>query len=264
MRGRSRKAGSARSHAPKTLYLLGDYAMQVSTTGESLFVTSAAGDARRIPLSRIMRIVCDQSTQWSGTAITTCLEQGIPINWNSGRGTPLGQLWPHRQRGNECADMLEALASDDPEWPQFYDNWFRRERLAVLESWAEEQSSTGFAVSKEDWDRKTREWVYRAEIQVVLPLILHGMATAFVTSRLFEHCLPNHWIGVNGEELPIARDTALLVWGRMNLSAGALASAIDKPREAAAVFERWAVAHGMQLNQHLARLRGVAARRFRA
>ena len=270
MKRDSRPAGplrprrAERSHAPKALYLMGIDAIHVTCTGESLVITTPGGGSQRVPLNRIMRVVCNASTQWSGTALATCLERGIPMSWIDGGGGPLGQLWPIRQHGSPMSELLDALASDDPDWPQVYSNWLRRERLLVLKGWAERRREAGCEVHLVEWQQALQAWVYRAEVHPVLPPVLHGMATAFVASQLVEHALPERWVGVYGEDMPLANDVTKLVWAGMNLDAGPLAAAIDRPAEAAAVFERWAPACASAMHQHLSRLHGLARRRFRA
>ena len=259
-----RPRAPVRSNAPKTLYLMGLQAIQVTCTGESLLATIHGGGSQRVPLNRIMRVVCNASTQWSGTALVTCLERGIPVSWIDGGGEPLGQLWPRRQHHTPMAEILEVLASDDPDWPQAYSNWLRRERLLVLQAWADRRHEAGHQVLHAEWRQAFQAWVYRAEVCPVLPPVLHGLAAAFVSSQLVEQALPERWVCMQGEDLPLANDVSKLVWARMNLDAGPLAAAIDRPAEAAAIFERWAPVCASALHEHLSRLYGLTRRRCRA
>jgi hypothetical protein len=71
--------------------------------------------------------------------------------------------------------------------------------------------------------------------------------------------LAHYWCSV-GEPIALAQDVTALVWAEMNLCAGSLAAAVERPREAAAIFERWSGTCAGAVHAHLANLRAHALR----
>ena len=244
----------------RTLYLAAPEPLRVTSTGEALVISRADGHVMRIPISRVLRVVCCPTVDWSGAALGLCMQRGVPLCWLDGRGEAQGHLWPQRTRPVDLADTLLALAADAPGWGVAYDNWLRHQRLLVLQRWQGERGAAGSPVAEAEWQCAKRQYVYRDEIAEHLPALLHGMAAALVMSRLSEcGLLPHYWC-LDGESIELAVDITRLVWAEMNLCAGPLAAAIDRPQEAAAIFERWAGTCVGAVHLHLANLRGHALR----
>jgi len=257
---RSSPAGPERATDARTLYLATAEPVRVTSTGEALVVASASGAAQRIPVARVLRVVSNANAEWSGAALLLCLERGVSVSW-LGRGhEPAGHMWPCRRSGTELAPLLDVLAADHPGWMDAYGNWLRQQRLQVLRDWAVLRQTAGCAVQPDEWQRAKRAWVYRAELGEVLPPVLLGMVAALVASRLSEQNLQDHYWCCLGEPVELTQDLTHLLWARMNFNAGPLAAAIEHPREAAAVFERWSGTCAGLLQQHLGSLRAHAHR----
>lgn len=248
----------------RTLYLAAPGRLRITSTGEALVINDDAGAAQRIPVARLMRIVSSIRAEWSGAALALCMERGIPVSWLGSRDESLGHLWPLRCQPAQLAEVLDLLATDDPEWPEAYGHWLRRERLQVLKRWATERAAANAPVSVEEWQRAKRAWVYRAEVGDVLPALLRSMAEALVASNLSEQGLrPRYW-GLAEDPIALAADLNRLVWAGMNLCSGPLAAAITRPCEAAALFERWSGICAGSLQAHLLSLHGRARRQLDA
>ena len=177
----------------------------------------------------------------------------------SSRG-PLGHLRPHRLRSVELAVALDALSSDDDGWSSSYQNWLRHQRLQVMRGWRIHRQEAGTPVAPSEWNVAMQRYVYRDEPIAMLPQILHGMAAALVNSRLCEYGLQPHYWCSAGEPIELASDLTRLTWATMNLCGGALAAAIENPREAAALFERWTSSRSAIVHEHLASLHAHAKR----
>lgn len=244
----------------RTLYLAAAEPLRITSTGEALVVARPDGRIQRVPIARVLRVVCTQTTDWSGAALCLCQQRGVPISWLDALGQAQGHLWPRRLHNTDLADALHALANDAPDWRHAYANWLRHQRLLVLQRWQGERAQAGQSVGEVEWQTAKRAYVYRDEIPQHLPPLLHGMAASLVTARLSECGLqPHYWCAV-GEPIELAADITRLVWAEMNLCGGALAAAIQAPQEAAAIFERWAGTCAGAVHLHLANLRAHALR----
>jgi hypothetical protein len=256
-----RPAGLPRAADARTLYLCSADPVRVTSTGEALVVSGQAdGRVHRVPVARLLRVVCNAQAHWSGSALALCLQRGISVAFLGRGGEPAGQLWPQRRRRLPLAETLDALAGGDEGWSEAYANWLRRERLQVLRHWQTQRREAGRPVGGDEWQQALQRWVYREEVAAVLPAVLHGLAAALVAARLGEYGLEGHYWCVAGEPTPLAHDLTQLLWARMNLCAGALAYAVERPREAATLFEQWASTQAGVLNTHLASLSAHARR----
>lgn len=242
----------------RTLYLMSPHPLRVTSTGEALVVRDHEGQVARIPVARVLRVVCNDTAEWSGAALVLCQQRGLTITWLDGGGEAQGHLWPTRTRPVDLAEALAALAAESADWSVSYSHWLRRQRLVVLQHWAGERARAGQPVHAPEWENAKRRYVYLAQPADVLPPVLHGMVAALVASRLADcGVLAHYWCAV-GEPIALASDLTALVWAEMNLCAGALAAAVDRPREAAAVFERWSLSRAGAVHALLANLRAHA------
>jgi len=256
-----RPTAPARAPDARTLYLCSTEPVRVTSTGEALVISGQAdGRVHRVPVARLLRIVCNAQAHWSGSALALCLQRGIGVAFLGRGGEPAGQLWPQQRRRLPLAETLDALAAGHAGWSEAYANWLRRERQQVLRDWQTQRRDAGHPVPAEEWQRAMQHWVYRGEVAAVLPPLLHGMAAALVAARLGEYGVEGHHWCVAGEPVALADDLTHLLWARMNLCAGPLAAAIEQPREAATLFEHWAGTQAGVLHAHLASL-GAHARR---
>lgn len=260
--GHRAPASPAPSHAidARTLYLVPADTLAVSSTGEALVVSRPDGDLRRLPIARLLRVVCNERVHWSGAALGLCQIRGITVTWIDSRGDVLGSLWPAQGPQSDLSDTLEALTGLPCDWPQLYSNWLRRQRLSVLTSWQNQRAKAGKPVDAEEWNRAKHSWVYRNELPQHLPPMLHGMVCALVASRLAADGLtPDYWC-VDGSRIALAADLARLIWAELNLTGGAFVQALRDQRETAALFEQWSTLCADLLQMHLASLKAHAMR----
>ncbi|NRT58044.1 CRISPR-associated endonuclease Cas1 [Sphaerotilus uruguayifluvii] len=274
-RPRSRRPSAVRTPArapgARTLYLASLLPTRVSSTGEALVVQVQGGQLSRIPIARVMRIVCGDAAQWSGAALMLCQQHGVVISWVDGAGTATGHLWSTRRRATDLAEALSAAAGtwhrrdgERASWPATYGNWLRQRRLAVLQDWADERRQADQPVGRDEWEQARQAWVCRAEVPVRLPALMRGLAAARVAAHLSDDGIEPHYWCVAADAEPGAQDAAVialaedlteLVWARMNLCAGALAAAVEQPRDTVTLFEAWSDTCIRTLQAHLATLR---------
>lgn len=247
----------------RTLYIVPNGNVQVSSTGEALVVSGAQGDVHRLPIARLLRVVCSERVHWSGAALGLCQNSGVPVTWLGARGEPLGHLWPARALHTDLGDALEALCGLPGDWPDIYANWLRRQRFTVLQRWQQQRAAAGQPVGDDEWQRAKRAWVYRDQIAEHLPQILSGMIAALVASRLVEQgLLPRYWCAA-GCHIELAQDVTRLIWAEVNLCGGALAEAMREARDVAALFESWSTRCADMAQVHLSALRAQALRELR-
>ena len=172
---------SVPSRAPdaRTLYLAAAQPLRVTSTGEALVVHRADGEVWRLPVARLLRIVCcSLQIDWSGAALALCLQRRITVTWLDQEGDAIGHLWPPRAEPPELDTALERLAAEHPQWPVQYGHWLRQRRLVILKGWAQQRGAAGQPVAAPEWEQAKRRVVYLAEIGQVLPPCLGGMAAA--------------------------------------------------------------------------------------
>jgi len=244
----------------RTLYLASTHPLRVTSTGEALVVACTDGPVQRLPIRLLHRVVSGPSTDWSGAALALCMQHGVTISWTGPGGEPAGHLWPQQPRPLELATLLHALAGSDHHWPEAYGNWLRCQRLQVLHLWRRQRAQAGQPVGVAEWQAAKQHLVYRNQVPEQLPQLLRGMAAALVVARLADGGLRAHYWACTGQPIALADDITCLVWAEMNLCAGPLAAAIDNPRVAATLFERWAGTCAGAVYQHLASLRAQALR----
>ena len=258
-----RREPAQRAADARTLYLAAAEPLRVTSTGEALVVSrpnQAHLGVQRVPVARVLRVICTAQVDWSGAALALCMQRGITVSWLDAQGADRGHLWPARPRQVDLADALNALAGDEPGWSDSYHHWLRHQRLAVLQRWQGERAGAGAPVGEAEWQQAKRSWVYQDQLPEHLPPLLLGMAAGLVTHRLSECGLQAHYWCCAGEPMALAADLTRLIWAEMNFCAGALAEAVAQPREAAAIFERWSGTCVGALHQHLANLRAHALR----
>ncbi|MFM2069245.1 MAG: hypothetical protein RLZZ584_4154 [Pseudomonadota bacterium] len=266
-RGRQHAAGLSgprRALDARTLYLAGDTPLRLSSTGEALVIARGDGmPAQRLPIDRVLRIVCSNPrVDWSGAALALCLQHGVLVSWLSAQGRAQGQLWPARSTRMALAELLEVLCADDPGWPESWHNWLRHQRQALVRDWCRQREQAGQPVGEAEVQLAMRRVVYRNETPQLLPEVMQGLATALVAQRLNDAGLAPRLACWGGETVELLHELARLIWIEMNLCAGPLAGAIERPREAAALFEHCAGTCAGAVHAHLAHLHGHALRRL--
>jgi hypothetical protein len=248
----------------RTLYLLPEDTLHLSSTGEALVATRPDGEVSRLPAARLLRVVCSERVNWSGAALGLCQAHGITVTWLDGRGAPLGHLYPAAAPRTDLAELLDGLTSlPGAEWAQAHDNWLRRQRLAVLNRWRAGRLAARHPVHPDEWRRAVQAWVYRNEVGAHLPPVLQGLIGALVASRLAAWGLSTRYWCFGGRSVELAADLSRLVWAELNLSGGPVVQAMQRTREAAAMFERWSTTCADLMHGHLASLKSHALRELR-
>jgi len=149
---------------------------------------------------------------------------------------------------------------DCPHWPDAYGNWLRRERMRVLKAWAAQRQLAARTVTTDEWLRAKQSWVYRGEVGNVLPQAMRGLAGALVAARLAAAGLKLRYWAMADAPIELLADLECLIWAGMNLCAGPLAAALDRPAEMAAIFERGSGLCADTLHGHVLSLRSLARR----
>jgi hypothetical protein len=186
----------------------------------------------------------------------------VVVSWLSPQGGAWGQLWPARRTRMALAELLDVLCADDPGWPESWHNWLRHQRQALLHGWCRQREQAGQPVGEVEGQAALRRVVYRNEAPQLLPEVLHGLAVGLVAQRLNDAGLAPRLSCWGGETVELLHELARLIWIEMNLCAGPLAAAVERPREAAALFEHWAGTCVGAVHAHLAHLHGHARRRL--
>lgn len=236
-----------RSLDARCLYLMGPQALRASSTGEALVLSSRDGQIRRFPVARLVRIVCAQHVEWSGAALVLCQQRGVTITWLDHQGRPLGHLQPHAERPRDLAELLDVLCTEAPAWGERFHNWVRHQRQRILGAWRSQRKQAGQPVGRLEWECAMQRIAYLGSVAERLPSAMHGMVAALVAERLSGHGLRHAYPCAGPQDMALGETLSGLLWARMNLCAGTLAQAIERPEEAAALFER----HSRELNRHL-------------
>ena len=251
---RHRNLQSLAAHPPgKPLYLSTDKRLDVDACDNALTLRTQGSATRRIPFSRIERVICNRNAWWSGRALTHCLRSGIPIVWLDGRQQPIGSALSMHRDVNPHHVLLERYVQL-PDWPQRYDNWRTRRRLETLTAWAYRLAREGRQPSAQTMQLLKREFVYKNIHPVHFPDEGHGWCTTYVVSRLQQEELRDKYWGQDGHPLSLADDLTALLWAELNFdcSASALGAASSGTR--IGLFENWINLHGHRFHVHLSDL----------
>ncbi len=256
------------AHAPRgadarTLYLSTSTCQRVDASGDALVVTAQRNGEPmrrlRFPLQRVARVVSSAALDWSGAALTLCLQRHLSVCWLDGRGDALGSLHSHQAEAAPFSTALDLML-ETPEGLGRYQHWLKARRMKVQLQWGR---STATTISPQQWESTKRSWVYQAQLAPHLPSALQGLLAAAVAAQLQVHRLAPVQHGPGGEPILLAQDLTLLLWGEMNLCSGPLADQAEGNRAIALVFERWQAANGSALLLHLASLQRVASKELR-
>ena len=247
-------AGGAR-----TLYLGARSHKQVSSSAEALVVRNAEQQTSRYPLARISRVVSSTCTDWSGTALSLCLQAGIGITWMSAKGEALGTCYPRQRTYPQAAVALEMLL-ETPDGFEQYGAWLRHRRLSVLTRWGDAHSTH---ITPLLWEATKRDWVYGARLAEHLPAVLLGQCMAYVGAQLACQGLEPELWGPQAQPIALDRDLTHLLWGEMNLLCGNLAAEVAPEDSATVLFERWVGANEAALANHIYSLERIAFKALR-
>lgn len=237
----------------KPLYLSALRELSVESAQDSLVIRQAGAAPRRVPLSRIDRIVCRGNTRWSGSAINQCAKAGIPVIWLDNSGTCAGATLPHHAPRNPLTALLERYVAT-PGWNQRFDIWLLRRRLETLTDWAMREARAERPVEAQLFGALKRDYVYRGEHPERFAPQGKGWCQALVIARLqHDGIAPRHW-GHGGSALDLAEHIASLLWAELNFDTGSLTAAAEQGVLVAQLFETWSHTRAFRIGHHLADL----------
>ena len=236
------------------LYVGGTERWQVRLTHGALELTHARQPPRRFPLARIDRVICRRTLQWSGDALIACLQHGIPVLFEDGRGTTLGYALPAVAGDDALHGCLQRLAGS-PEGRVSFDNWLRHRRREVLAAWWGDYFTRNPQSRGDLYAELKRRFVYRAEVHAVLAATLRPQFEAWVLSGLRAAGALPAYPAANGGALAVLDELTTLLWGQVNLESGALAVMAAEPRLQLTFLEGWFALHLEVLQWHLRALR---------
>jgi CRISPR/Cas system-associated endonuclease Cas1 len=106
-----RREPAQRAADARTLYLAAAEPLRVTSTGEALVVSRPAQahlGVQRVPVARVLRVICTVQVDWSGAALALCMQRGITVSWLDAHGASRGHLWPARPRQVDLADGVRG------------------------------------------------------------------------------------------------------------------------------------------------------------
>lgn len=266
---RTAPAGSQVSRAatdappPRALYVGGTLRWRADVRHGALELTSQQQPVRRFPLTRISRIVCRVTLDWSGEALGACLARGIPVLFEDGRGVAAGFALPAVDPATPLHACFQRLA-DEPAAEHLLDNWFRHRRREVLAGWwadwlRQHPRSTGALYAE-----FKRSFVYRAEVRAVLDPMLRPVCESAVLEALGRlGVLPAYLTG-EAARLDVLCELTTLLWGQVNLESGTLAVMAAERKLQLDFLENWLSRNPALLNGHLQSLARFVVRTLRS
>lgn len=243
---------------PRALYLLPAQRIRVDANGHALVVTQTNKPARYYPMSRISRIVCNKLADWTGVALMLCMDRRVTLSWVN-QGTELiGYCLPHvahHEAFHICMEKFAAIPAAAVRW----DNWFRHRRMRVLHSWAEKRAAAVSPVSESAFCEMKRRFVYLAEYELHLDIALVGPFQSAIIERLNREGALCTYPARDDTTLSLLDSLTLLLWGEINLEAGAIAVATSERRLQWMFLETWLKEHADALEEHLIALKQYLA-----
>lgn len=255
----SQRSRSQASTGARALYLGARGRKQVSCTDEALVVRNAEQQTLRYPLARVSRVVTSITNDWTGAALALCLREGIGITWLDAKGEALGSCYPHHRTTPRAASALEAMLETEDGLDR-YQHWLRQRRMDVLVRWG---AAAGSQITPDAWERTKTDWVYGGRFSEGLPTGLRGLCMAYVAGRLARHGLGDALWGPKAQAIALDSDLCSLVWGEMNLCAGALLQQQQVDASVTALFEGWMGVNGGHLAEHIHSLERCALKAWR-
>lgn len=238
----------------RPLYVVAKDRVQIRANQDFLVVEAAGHSARHFAFARLDRIVCHAGVDWSGDAMTRCLQHRITISWLSGRGELLGYCTPRvsdHEPFHHCMERFASLPSASVRWG----NWFRHRRMFVLSAWAENKAMSGVPVAEQTFCELTRGFVYRRQSILNLSADLLGPFQSFIIARLTREGVQCEYPGRKDTTINLLEPLTLLLWGHANLDAGSLASRIQERKIQWQFLEAWQKAHLATLEEHFVNLK---------
>ena len=238
----------------KPLYIVARDRVQIRANEAFLVVQPDAHPVRYFAFARLDRIICHAGVDWSGEALTRCLQHRVTISWLTGRGELLGYCIPRvtsHEPFHHCMERFAGLPSASVRW----ENWFRHRRMFVLSAWAESKAKCGAPVAEQTFRELTRGFVYRQEPILQLSAELLGPFQSYIVARLARERVECSYRGRNDTTINLLEHLTLLLWGHANLDAGSLASKIQERKIQWQFLEAWQKDHFATLDEHFVNLK---------
>lgn len=238
----------------RPLYIVAGARVQIDVKNDTLVVKQGAKPPRYFPFARVSRIVCNRICDWTGAALVSCLERRITISFLTRATEILGYCLPHVSQNEPFHTCMEKFASA-PRAAACFDNWFRQRRMRVLSRWAKGREAAGTSVPDDAFCEMKRRFVYLSEHNLYLDVALLGPFQALVVERLNREGARCSYPAGGDTALPLLESLALLLWGEINMEAGALAVAVIDRKLQWLFLESWMKKHGSTLDEHLIALK---------
>lgn len=238
----------------KPLYLLGREPARIDAGDDHLLLRRATSHVQRFPLRRICRIICNRHLSWSGSALTLCLREAVPITWVDGHGHALGGTQPRHAEPLPFSTLIDTYL-ELPDWPKRFANWRARRRLETLNICAQRAAEHGRGLDADSFHGLKREYVYNGDHPLAFCPEAEGWCHALTLDRLQREGLQGSYWGYDGTRLDLATELAALLWAELNLDCGTLPAGTDQGIVVARLFESWARQHEARLLHHLADLK---------
>ena len=228
------------------IYLVPSSPRQVMTDASSLLVSGEGRATHRYPLRLLSRIVCNDRIDWTGEALTRCLERGILIQWLKSTQRPIGTARPLSREPDEVGALIEA-ALERPDWADRHANWLRHQRMRLVRRCRTGRDFSPALVS---------EAVYRDRLPDTLHPYARMACASSVSALLHQAGLLEQYPAPDGGTLKLADDLTRLV--ELELSLGFILP-IDDGQVILMAAERWLDQDPARIPRLIGRLRRVAS-----
>ena len=240
--------------ARKPLYLLGHEPARIDAGADHLMLRRATGNPIRFPLARVCRIICTIQITWTGSALSLCLREGVPITWVDGHGHALGFTQTRYAQPLPFSTLIETYL-ELPDWSRRFENWRARRRLETLTACAKRAAEKGFGLDALGFQELKREYVYNGEHPIAFNPEGEGWCHALAIDRLHREGLHGCYWGHGATRLALADELAALLWAELNLECGTIPAGAGQGIVIAHLFESWAHQREGRLLQHLGDLK---------
>lgn len=249
--------------ARKPLYLFSQHAAQIEGIDRHLVLRRATNNPMRFPIVRVSRIICNYHLTWTGTALSLCLREGVPITWVDGYGHALGNTQSRYANPLPFSTLVETYL-ELPDWMQRFTNWRARRRLETLTTCARRATETGHSPSPLQLTELKRTYVYHGEHPTVFDPEGEAWCYALTVDRLHREQLNSAYSGFNGSRLDLSTELSALLWAELNLDCGIIPASTKQRSVLARLFESWSHQREGRLMLHLGDLKRHLTRELEA
>ena len=115
----------------RPLYLQSSTPVRVLLDGPALLIRCPSRADRRFPLPRISRVIANDSTEWSMSALMACADEGITVSFLRNDGT-LRSRWMGCLTDRSTFSQYWNDFVDRPNWQEEYSQWRRALRIRSI------------------------------------------------------------------------------------------------------------------------------------